>query len=166
MLRIARESINSILNQDNCPEINLRIGIDFGENAIIQSGGDTHPGIRNRSKDDKNFRINHNKKQQHLLVKKPVYDVLSYTLSIAVKMTALAHPNHLVIGDPVYNQLDGKQRSAFQRLQLSPDIWDYVCKNREGNVYSFIQMFRAMLFLIPVRTVYISYLCISDSGWI
>ena len=69
-------------------------------------------------------------------MKKPVYDVLSYTLSIAVKMTALAHPNHLVIGDPVYNQLDGKQRSAFQRLQLSPDIWDYVCKNGEGNVYS------------------------------
>src|SRR5918995_2929646 len=106
MLRIAREAINPILNQYDCPEINLRIGLDIGENAIIQSGWDIHPDIRNRRKNNKNAIINHNKKQQHLLVKKPVYDILSYTISIAVKMTALAHPNHLVIGDPMYNLLD------------------------------------------------------------
>jgi adenylate cyclase len=67
-------------------------------------------------------------------VKKPVYDV--FTISIAVKMTALANPNHLVIGEPLYNLLDDKQRSAFQRLNISPDIWNYVCKNVEGNIYS------------------------------
>jgi adenylate cyclase len=137
MLRIAREAINPILNQYDCPEINLRIGIDIGENAIIQSGWDIHPNIRNRRKNNKNnITINHNKKQQHFLVKKPVYDVLSYTISIAVKMTALANPNHIVIGEPVYNVLDDKQRSAFQRVNMSPDIWNYVCKNSEGNIYS------------------------------
>jgi len=136
MLRIAREAINPILNQYDCPEMNLRIGVDIGENAIIQSGWDTHPTIRKRRKNNKNVIISHNKKQQHLLVKKPVYDVLSYTISIAVKMTALAHPNHLVIGDPMYNLLDHKQRSAFQRLNMSPDIWSYVCRNSEGNIYS------------------------------
>jgi hypothetical protein len=51
-------------------------------------------------------------------------------------MTALANPNHLVIGEPLYNLLDDKQRSAFQRLNISPDIWNYVCKNVEGNIYS------------------------------
>jgi adenylate cyclase len=138
MLRIAREAINPILNQYGCPEINLRIGVDIGENAIIQSGWDIHPKIRSRRKNNKNIiNTNHNKKQQeHLLVKKPVYDVLSYTLSIAVKMTALASPNHLVIGDPVYTRLDYKQRSAFQRVDISPDLWDYVCKNSEGNIYN------------------------------
>ena len=139
MLRIAREAINPILNQYDCPEINLRIGLDIGENAIIQSGWDIHPNIPSRRKNNKNIIItNHNKKQQqqHLLVKKPVYDVLSYTLSIAVKMTALANHNHLVIGDPMYNRLDGKQRSAFRRVQLSPDIWDYVCRNSDGNIYN------------------------------
>jgi adenylate cyclase len=137
MLRIAREAINPILNQYDCPEINLRIGVDIGENAIIQSGWDIHSNISSRRKNGKNIIIiNHNKKQQHLLVKKPVYDVLSYTLSIAVKMTALAHPNHLVIGDPMYNRLDDKQRSAFRRLHISPDIWDYVCRNSEGNIYN------------------------------
>jgi adenylate cyclase len=138
MLRIAREAINPILNQYECPEINLRIGLDIGENAIIQSGWDIHPDIRNRHKNNKNNITinNNNKKQQHLLVKKPVYDVLSYTISIAVKMTALANPNHIVIGDPAYNLLDRKQRSAFQRLNMSRDIWNYVCKNSEGNIYS------------------------------
>jgi adenylate cyclase len=136
MLRIAREAINPILNQYDCPEMNLRIGIDIGENAIIQSGWDIHPNIRDRPKNNKDVIINHNKKQQHLLVKKPVYDILSYTISIAVKMTALAHPNHLVIGDPLYNLLDDKQRSAFQPINLSPDIWSYVCRNSKGNIYS------------------------------
>jgi adenylate cyclase len=137
MLRIAHEAINPILNQYDCPEINLRIGLDIGENAIIQSGWDIHPNIPSRRKNNKNIIItNQNKKQQHLLVKKPVYDVLSYTLSIAVKMTALAHPNHLVIGDPMYNLLDDKQRSEFQLLDITPDIWNYVCQNSEGNIYS------------------------------
>jgi adenylate cyclase len=138
MLQITREAINPILKQYNCPEINLRIGVDIGENAIIQSGWDVYPDNRSRRKNNKNISINHNKKQQqqHLLVKKPVYDILSYTVSIAVKMTALASPNHIVIGEPAYNLLDDKQRSAFQRVNISPDIWNYVCKNSEGNVYS------------------------------
>jgi adenylate cyclase len=137
MLQITREAINPILNQYNCPEMNLRIGIDIGENAIIQSGWDFRSNIRKRRKNNKNnITINHNKKQQHHIVKKPVYDVLSYTISIAVKMTALAQPNHLVIGDPMYNLLDDNQRSAFQRVNMSPDIWSYVCRNSEGNIYS------------------------------
>jgi adenylate cyclase len=136
MLKIAHEVINPILNQYDCPEMNLRIGIDIGENAIIQSGWDTHPNIHNRPKNNKNVIINNNHKKQHLLVKEPVYDLLSYTLSIAVKMTALAHPNHIVIGDPMYNLLDDKQRSEFQLLNITPDIWNYVCQNSEGNIYS------------------------------
>jgi class 3 adenylate cyclase len=136
MLRIAREGINPILNQYDYPEMNLRIGIDIGENSIIQSGWDIHPNIRNRRKNNRNIIINHNKKQQRLLVKKPVYDILSYTISIAVKMTALAHPNHIVIGDPMYNVLNYKQRSAFQPLDLGPDVWSYVCRNSERKMYS------------------------------
>ena len=141
MLRIAHEAINPLLNQYNCPEINLRIGVDIGENAIIQSGWDIHSDIPRRHRNNNNNKniiiTSYNKThQQHLLVKKPVYDVLSYTLSIAVKMTALANPNHLVIGDPMYNGLDYKQRSEFQLLDITPYIWNYVCQNSEGNIYS------------------------------
>jgi adenylate cyclase len=63
MLRTTREAINPILNQYDCPEINLRIGLDIGENAIIQSGWDIHPDIPSRHKNNKNIIItNHNKK--------------------------------------------------------------------------------------------------------
>src|SRR5918998_1466604 len=87
MIRIAHKVINPILNQYDCPEMNLRIGVDIGENTIIQSGWDIYPDIRNRHKNNKNniaIINNDNKKQQRLLVKKPVYDILSYTISIAV----------------------------------------------------------------------------------
>jgi class 3 adenylate cyclase len=133
MLRIAREAINPILNQYDYPEMNLRIGIDIGVNAIIQSGWDIHPNIRNRGKDKANIIKN---KKEHLVIKKPVYDLLSYTMNITVKMTALANPNHIVIGQLVYDQLDDNQRSVFQRLDISPEIWSYVNNNTGGNIYN------------------------------
>jgi class 3 adenylate cyclase len=43
MLQVAHKGINPILNQYDCPVMNVRIGIDTGENAIIQSGWDIHP---------------------------------------------------------------------------------------------------------------------------
>ncbi len=113
MLRIAREAINPILNQYDCPEINLRIGIDIGENAIIQSGWDIHPNIRRRDKTNTNTIKN---KKGQLVMKKPVSDLLSYTMNIIVKMTALANPDHIVVGQLVYDHLDDNQRSRFQHL--------------------------------------------------
>ena len=133
MLRIAREAINPILNQYDYPEMNLRIGIDIGVNAIIQSGWDIHPNIRRR--DRTNTNIIKDKKEHLLVIKKPVYDVLSYTMNIAVKMTALANPNHIVVGQLVYDLLDDNQRSVFQRLNITPEIWSYVSNNTGGSIY-------------------------------
>jgi class 3 adenylate cyclase len=50
MLQVAHEGLNPILNQYNCPVMNVRIGIDIGENAIIQSGWDIHPNIISQKK--------------------------------------------------------------------------------------------------------------------
>jgi hypothetical protein len=97
--------------------INVRIGIDLGENAVIQSGWDIHPNIINLEKNGKNNKIN---KKEQPIIKKPVYDILGYTTSIAVKMTALANPNHMVIGQLVYDVLEDNQKSVFQQLGISP----------------------------------------------
>jgi class 3 adenylate cyclase len=70
------------------------------------------------------------------LVKKPVYDVLGYNTNLAVKMTALANPNHIVIGQLVYDALDDNQKSIFQKLVLSPETWNYVNNNSGGNRYN------------------------------
>jgi adenylate cyclase len=133
MLQVAHRGINPILNQYNCPVINVRIGIDLGENAVIQSGWDIHPNIINLEKNGKNNKIN---KKEQPIIKKPVYDILGYTTSIAVKMTALANPNHMVIGQLVYDVLEDNQKSVFQQLGISPEIWSYVSNNTGGNIYN------------------------------
>ena len=35
MIKVVREGLNPILNQYDYPELNVRIGIDLGENAVV-----------------------------------------------------------------------------------------------------------------------------------
>jgi class 3 adenylate cyclase len=133
MLQVAHGGINPILNQYECPQMNIRIGIDMGENAIIQSGWDIHQGLMREEKDgnDNNTNI---RDPPH--IKKPVYDVLGYTTNLAVKMTALANPNHMVIGQLVYDILDNDQKSSYKQLNISSEVWNYVNSNAGGNIYN------------------------------
>jgi hypothetical protein len=55
---------------------------------------------------------------------------------IMKKSQTLANPNHMVIGQLVYDALDENQKSLFQRLVLSSEIWNYVNNNTEGNRYN------------------------------
>jgi hypothetical protein len=121
--------------------MNVRIGIDTGENAIIQSGWDIHPNITNVEKIGNNNNNNNNNnvsKKEQPLIKKPVYDILGYSISITVKMTALANPNHMVIGQLVYDVLDDNQKSLFRRLTMSSEIWSYVNINTGATIYNII----------------------------
>jgi adenylate cyclase len=113
MLQVAHGGINPILNQYDCPQMNIRIGIDLGENAVIQSGWDIHPDLIDVEENDINNSIN---KRGQPLVKKPVYDILGYNTNLAVKMTAFANPNHMVIGQLVYDALGDNQKSTFRKL--------------------------------------------------
>ena len=110
----------------------IRIGVEMGENAIIQSGWDIHQGPRGMEKDE-NDTINN---RTSPVIKKPVYDILGYTTSLAVKMTALANPNHMVIGEQVYETLDGGQKSTYKQLNISSEVWNYVSSNTGENVYN------------------------------
>ena len=69
MLQVADNGINPILNQYNCPAMNMRIGIDIGENAIIQSGWDIHPNMIDDVKEDSNSTITFPKKNNNLYKK-------------------------------------------------------------------------------------------------
>jgi class 3 adenylate cyclase len=133
MLQVADRGINPILNQYDCPQMNIRIGIDVGENAVIQSGWDIHPDLTNAEENGINNSIN---KRGQPLVKKLVYDILGYNTNLAVKMTALANPNLMVIGQLVYDTLDDNQKSIFQKLVISSEIWNYVNNNTRGNRYN------------------------------
>jgi class 3 adenylate cyclase len=126
MIKVMRQGINPILNQYDYPEMSVRVGIDVGENVIVQFGWDALNYVSD-SKEDKNI-------ENQTLIKKPHLDILGYTISIATKMTALAQPDQIVIGQSVYDSLDDSQKSNFRVLPVNPEVWNYVSENT-GNIY-------------------------------
>ena len=116
MIKVIENGINPILNQYDYPEMSIRVGIDVGETALIQYGWDIH------ALDEKQ------------IVKEPHHDILGYTVNVAVKMTSLAKPNGLVIGQSVYDILDEKQKSMFGALNVNPNSWNYR-DEKTGNIY-------------------------------
>ena len=113
MIKIVREGINPILNQYDYPEMNVRVGIDLGENVVVQYGWDI-------------FNIDGKK------LKRPHYDILGYTINIATKMTTLAKPDQIVVGQMVYDVLDGHQKATFHPLQISHEVWSYMSDYSRG----------------------------------
>jgi len=124
MIKVVQYGINPILEQYGYPEMGVRIGIDIGDqNAVLQYGWDI-------------YRLNNgDNTQNRSIVKSPHYDIIGYTVNVAVKMTGLAKPNQIAIGQLVYEALDEKQRLAFEILNVSTDVWSYV-SNRTGSIYS------------------------------
>lgn len=117
MIKIMREGINPILNQYDYPEMSVRVGIDVGENVVVQYGWDTHTVEGGRR------------------LRAPHYDILGYTINVASKMTVLARPDQIVIGQMVHDVLDERQKSTFHRLQISPEVWSYVSNYSDGGIY-------------------------------
>ncbi len=113
MIKIIRDGINPILSQYEYPEMNVRVGIDLGENVVVQYGWDTH------TVDGKK-------------VRSPHYDILGYTMNIATKMTMLAKPDQIVVGQKVYDMLDDRQKSTFHPLRISPEVWNYMSDYSQG----------------------------------
>lgn len=116
MIKVIENGINPILNQYDYPEMSIRVGIDVGETALIQYGWDIH------ALDGKQ------------IIKEPHHDILGYTVNVAVKMTSLAKPNGLVIGQSVYDILDEEQKSTFELLKLNSTSWNYR-NEKTGNIY-------------------------------
>jgi class 3 adenylate cyclase len=123
MIKVVQLGINPILEQYGYPEMGVRIGIDIGDqNAVLQYGWDIYSS-------------NDNNTQNQQIVKNPHYDIIGYTVNVAVKMTGLAKPNQVAIGQLVYEALDDKQKLAFEILNVGTDVWSYV-SNRTGLIYS------------------------------
>ena len=118
MIKIIRQGINPILNEYDYPEIAVRIGIDIGENVVVQYS----------------WRDNSSSAQSKDAIKKPHHDILGYTISIAAKMTTFAQSNQIVIGQFIYDTLDDAQKSTFRALQVGSDVWSYV-SNITGEIY-------------------------------
>jgi adenylate cyclase len=139
MIRVMRDGINPILNDNDYPEMGVRVGIDAGENVVVQYGWSTNSytvikksqNIETNSRDGKNS----DNVKTNRIVRKPHLDVLGYTTSIAAKMTGFAIHNQIMIGQSVYETLDPVNKNKFERVNIDKDEWDYINPST-GKVYS------------------------------
>jgi adenylate cyclase len=120
MIRAVKEGLNVILNQEGYPELEVRIGIDVGENVVVQYGWGVHSLVVDG---------------KQITIRKARHDILGYTISMASKITGLAQPNQIVIGQDVYEALDKDQKDVFRLLPTPPETWSYA-SSKTGNLYS------------------------------
>jgi adenylate cyclase len=115
ILKILDQAINPILNQYGYPEMSVRIGIDIGENVVVQDGWDIRKlqQPHNQGTDDT------------AIIREPHFDIIGYSTNIAVKMTGLASANKIVIGQSIYDILD-HEKSSFKPLDVNPEVWKYI----------------------------------------
>ena len=111
MLAVVKNGINPILNQYDYPELNVKIGMDEGENVIVQYGHDRSSPI----------------------------DILGYCMNIAAKITSLTVPNNISIGQYVYDMLHPSIKSKFSELKFSADEWRYTDRHT-GQLYRVYSM--------------------------
>jgi adenylate cyclase len=98
MINAIRET-NGIFNKKfGYPELFTKIGIDAGENAIVQYGYDQESPI----------------------------DILGYSMNIASKITSLTGANKISIGDNIYKTLDHKIQREFHDLSMHNNRWIYI----------------------------------------
>ena len=106
MITVIKNGINPILKQYDYPELGVKIGIDEGENVIVQYGHD----------------------------KSSLIDILGYSMSITAKITSLTNPDKITIGKDVYNILHPEIKSKFTEIKYSVDDWKYADRHT-GRLY-------------------------------
>jgi adenylate cyclase len=106
MITVIKNGINPILNQHDYPELCIKVGIDEGENVIVQYGHD----------------------------KSSLIDILGYNMSITAKLTALTNPNKITIDEDVYDMLHPEIKSKFTEIKHDIDKWKYIDKHT-GRLY-------------------------------
>ena len=107
MIDVIERGINPILSEYDYPELRVKIGMDFGENTIVRYGSD--------------------QARSHV-------DILGPAMSIAAKITALARPSQILIGEDIYEKLHPSLKQSFKEVEWHGTQWNY--RNREtGKLY-------------------------------
>ena len=106
IINVVKNGISPILNKHDFPELRVKVGIDEGENVVVQYAYDKSSQI----------------------------DILGYTMNVAAKITSLTNPNRVSVGENLYKMLHPGIQEEFHELKYGADEWDYI--NRDtGNIY-------------------------------
>jgi class 3 adenylate cyclase len=98
MITVVEKGMNPILNQYDYPDLNIKIGMDFGKNIIVRYGAD--------------------KEKSHV-------DILGPSMNIASKIQSIAEPNQILIGEDVYTRLHPSLQKLFERVVWTKTKWKY-----------------------------------------
>ena len=107
MIKVLKMGINPILEQYDYPDLQIKIGIDRGDNTVIQygNGDDSH------------------------------VDLLGPCMNMAAKIQSKAYPDQILIGEDVYNRLDASIQEYFEKIVWKDKEWHYTNK-MTGQIYS------------------------------
>jgi adenylate cyclase len=130
MIKVIKQGFNPVLNQYDYPEMGVRIGIDYGENVVVKYLPITEN--LNYFKESKSEAISSLKSK--IDIKKPIYDILGYTISITTKMTAYAKVDHIIVGQLIYDILSSEEQSYFSMVDIRPENWNYI-SDETGLIY-------------------------------
>jgi adenylate cyclase len=130
MIKVIKQGFNPVLNQYDYPEVGVRIGIDYGENVVVKYLPITEN--LNYFKEGKSEAISSLKSK--IDIKKPIYDILGYTISITTKMTAYAKVDHIIVGQLIYDILSSEEQSYFSMVDIRPENWNYI-SDETGLIY-------------------------------
>lgn len=134
MIKVINQGFNPVFAQYDYPELGVRIGIDYGENVIVKY----YPHV-DKIDDLSKYDYKTIQKSSDLIsAKKPVYDILGYTISIASKMTAYARVNHIIVGQLIYDVLSKEEQEYFSVVDINPENWNYI-SDVTGSVYKLYQ---------------------------
>ena len=106
MITVIKNGINPVLNKYDYPELYIKIGIDEGENVIVQYGHD----------------------------KSSLIDILGYSMSITAKLTSLTNPDKITIDEDVYDILHPEIKVKFTEVKYDVEKWKYIDKHT-GRLY-------------------------------
>ena len=98
MVNVLREGINPILSKLDYPELSVKIGIDEGENVVVQYGYDQSSPI----------------------------DILGYGMNVAEKINSITESNRVSVGENVFKLLHPNLQTEFHELVTSENEWKYV----------------------------------------
>jgi class 3 adenylate cyclase len=97
MINVLKNGINPILKNYDCPELDVKIGIEEGQNVVVQYAYDKSSQI----------------------------DLLGYTMNVSAKITSLTGPNKVSVGENVYKLLHPRIQAEFHELAYNTDEWKY-----------------------------------------
>jgi class 3 adenylate cyclase len=104
MITVIKKGINPILKQHDYPELCIKIGIDEGENVIVQYGHD----------------------------KSSFIDILGYCMNVTAKLTSLTNPDKITIGKDVYDVLHPEIKTKFKEVKYNIESWKYTDRQTGG----------------------------------